>query len=262
MELTHCADGRYEIDFELMEHTITPRTRVFMLCNPHNPVGRVYTRAELEQMAELCLRHEIFICADEIHCELLYKGIEHAPIAALAPEVAQRTITLMAPSKTFNIAGLHCSVAIIENETLREQFVAAKRGLVSSISITGYVAALAAYRDGQPWLDALLRYLEGNRDLVTRHVNERLPGVSMAKPEGTYLAWLDCRKADIGDNTHEFFLEKARVALNEGSIFGQGGQGFARLNFGCCREILQEALSRMEDALLAHRAGATGAKHS
>ena len=257
MELTRRPDGSYEIDFDLMERTITPRTRVFMLCNPHNPVGRVYSQGELEGMAEMCLAHDIVICSDEIHCELLLSGARHTPIATLSPEIAQRTITLMAPSKTFNIAGLHCSVAIIENEELRTEFEAAETGLVSSISITGYVAALAAYRDGQPWLDALLQYLEANRDFVADYVNDRLPGITMAKPEGTYLAWLNCREAGIDGSPHDFFLRNARVAVNEGATFGHGGEGYVRLNFGCCRELLEEALFRMEEALVTGQATAT-----
>jgi cystathionine beta-lyase len=249
MQLTREPDGRYEIDFDLFEAAITGRTRVFVLCNPHNPVGRVYRRDELERMAEICLRHNVVICSDEIHCDLVFRGHQHLPIATLAPEVAERTITLMAPSKTYNIPGLHCSVAIIENPELRQQFVAARCGLVCSVNVMGLVAGLAAYRDGQPWLDAVLDYLEANRDFLADYVAASLPGVSMHKPEGTYLAWLDCRQAGIPGNPHEFFVDKARVALNDGAVFGRGGEGFVRLNFGCPRSTLVEALDRMRDAL-------------
>jgi len=248
MELSRDAEGYYTVDDAQMEEAITPRTRLFMLCNPHNPVGRVFRRAELERMATICLRHDLIICSDEIHCELLFSGQRHIPIATLSPEVERRTITLMAPSKTFNIAGLHCSVAIIPDEALRRQYLAAYQGLVNSVDIMGYVAALAAYRHGDPWLREVMTYLESNRDYLADYVNDRLPGVRMLKPEGTYLAWLDCREAGL-QAPDRFFLEQARVALNSGAAFGRGGEGFARLNFACRRALLTEALERMRHAL-------------
>ena len=254
MELTRRPDGSYEIDWEAMEAAITDRTRVFILCNPHNPVGRVFRRSELERMAEICLRHNIVICSDEIHCDLIFSGQQHIPIASLAPEVAAQTITLMAPSKTYNIAGLYASVAIVPNPELRERYQAARRGLVPSVGLMGQTAALAAYRDGQPWLDAVLEYLEANRDFVAEFVREQLPGITMHPPEGTFLAWLDCRGAGL-EEPHQFFLDKARVALNDGAVFGQGGEGFVRLNFACPRSTLAEALGRMRDALLEWRTG-------
>jgi cystathionine beta-lyase len=249
MELTRQPDGHYIIDFDAFEAAITDRTRVFVLCNPHNPVGRVFRREELERMAEICLRHEIVICSDEIHCDLLFSGSRHLPIASLDPEIGQQAVTLMAPSKTYNLAGLKCSVAVVENAELREKINAAKVDLVPGISVFGCVAALAAYRDGQPWLQELLRYLEANRDFVLEYVDAHLPGITAGKPEGTYLAWLDCRQSGISGDPHEFFLEKARVALNDGQTFGRGGEGFVRLNFGCPRSTLVEALDRMKDAL-------------
>lgn len=249
MILTRMSDGHYEIDFDLFEETLTPRTRMFLLCNPHNPVGRVFRRDELERMAEICLRHEILICSDEIHGDLLFSGHPHHPIASLAPEIEARTITLMAPSKTFNIAGLDCSFAVIPNAELRKQLKAARRGLVGRPNVLGYVAALAAYRAGQPWLDAVLTYLEANRDFLQGYVSERLPGLHMASPEGTYLAWLDCRAAGIPGNSYEFFRREARVMLNDGATFGPGGEGFVRLNFACPRAQLVEGLGRMRSAL-------------
>jgi cystathionine beta-lyase len=254
MTLTQRPDGQYEVDLDRFEATITPRTLTFLLCNPHNPVGRVFRRDELEGMAEICLRHDVVICSDEIHCELLLDGHRHLPIATLDPEVAQQTITLMAPSKTFNIAGLKFSVAIVENPTLRQQYRDACQGLVSSVNLMGQVAALAAYQHGEPWLAAVLDYLEANLDFLVDYVAKHLPGVHMARPEGTYLAWLDCREAGLPDSPHRFFLEEARVALNEGAAFGQGGEGFARLNFGCPRPTLEEALDRMRRALETHAA--------
>ncbi len=249
MELTRGADGRYTIDFDRFDATLTERSRMFLLCNPHNPVGRVFTPDELEHMAERCLARDMVICSDEIHGDLLLDGHRHRPIAALAPEIAARTITLMAPSKTFNIAGLYCSFAVIPDAKLRQRFKAATAGLFHGANVLGYVAALAAYRDGQPWLDAMLAYLETNRDVAARFVRERLPGVTMSPIEGTYLAWLDCRQAALIGNPHTVFLKRGRVALNDGAHFGPGGEGFARLNFGCPRALLLEGLERMALAL-------------
>jgi cystathionine beta-lyase len=249
MQLMPDPDGRHLIDFDLFEETITKRTRVFVLCNPHNPVGRVFTQRELERMAEICLRHNVVICADEIHCDFVYPGYHHIPIGSLDAEVANQTITLLAPSKTFNIAGLHFAVAVVPNGELREKLCAARRGVVRQPDILSFTAALAAYRNGQGWLDELMGYLEANRDFTFDFVQERLPGISMARPEGTYLAWLDCRDAGIRGNLHEFFLQKAKLAVNDGPDYGKGGEGFVRLNFGCPRSTLADALQKMEQAL-------------
>jgi len=243
-------NGHYQIDFPALEATITQRTRLFLLCNPHNPIGRVYTRPELAQLAEICLRHNLIICSDEIHSDLIFSGHQHIPIATLSPEVTQRTVTVFAPSKTFNLPGLACSVMIIQNPTLRKEVLAAGAGLVHGSNIMGYTAALAAYRHGAEWLAQLLRYLQANRDYLSNFVQTRLPGLRMVKPEGTYLAWLNCRAADLPNNPHQFFLDQAQVALNNGARFGPGGKGFVRLNFGCPRATLAEALERMENALV------------
>jgi cystathionine beta-lyase len=240
---------RYEIDFDAFEAAITERTRTFMLCNPHNPVGRVYRRDELARLAEICLRHDVAICSDEIHCDLLFSGHRHYPIAALAPEIAQRTITLMAPSKTFNVPGLHCAFAVIQNPELRKKYRAATGGLVSGVNVLGYTAALAAYQEGQEWLDQVLAYLEANRDYLRGYVGQHMPRVKMIVPQGTYLAWLDCRQAGIEGKPGEFFLREACVALSEGRGFGPGGEGFVRLNFACPRSILTQALQRMREAV-------------
>jgi len=249
MELTLGPDGRYTVDYQAFEGAMSGSTRLFLLCSPHNPVGRVFERAELERMAEICDRHDVVICSDEIHCDLLLSGHRHIPVASLAPEIAARTITLMAPSKTYNIAGLHASIAVITDPGLRSKFRAARRDLVPSIDILGLVAAIAAYSEGEPWLHACLRYLEANLDYLEGFVAQRLPGVTFYRPEGTYLAWLDCRRAKIPGNPHEFFLREASVALNDGSAFGRGGEGFVRLNFACPRSLLAEGLERMERAL-------------
>jgi len=249
-DLTRGPDGRYTIDFEAFERAITPRSRMFLLCNPHNPVGRVFSREELARMAEICLRRGLVICADEIHGDLTYTGHTHVPIASLDPEIEARTITLMAPSKTFNLAGLRCALAVIPNQALREKFVASRLDMVQTPNILGYTAMLAAYRDGQPWLDELLRYLEANRDYLVKYVRANFAGIEMGVPEGTYLAWLDCRRAHIpNDDPFNFFLETGRVAFNDGPTFGRGGQGFVRLNFGCPRQLLTQGLERIGQTL-------------
>jgi cystathionine beta-lyase len=249
MVLTRRPDGHYEVDFDLMEETITERTRVFILCSPHNPVGRVFHRDELERMAEICLRNDVVICSDEIHADIVLGDNHHIPTASLAPEVSQQTVTLISPSKTYNLAGLKCSVAIVQNPELRANLEATYPDLIPSTNILGYRAALAAYAEGQPWLDALLAYLEDNLDYLLQRVQSDLPGVTLARPEGTYLAWLDCHDAPIPGNPHDFFLERARVAMNDGATFGRGGEGFVRLNLGCPRSMLAEALDRMGQAL-------------
>ncbi len=243
--------GRYERDLDAFEQAITERTSLLLLCSPHNPVGRVFDRGELEALAEICLRHDVVICSDEIHCDLVFPGHPHVPTAALSPEVAAQTVTFFAPSKTFNVAGLSCSIGVVQNPDLRDRVQKAGKGLVPHINVLGFAAAFAAYRDGQEWLDALLVYLEANCDYLLEYVAAHLPGVKCQKPEGTYLAWLDCREAGIPGNPHEFFLEHARVAVNDGAVFGEGGEGFVRLNFGCPRATLTEALDRMRAALAA-----------
>jgi cystathionine beta-lyase len=253
-DLARAPEGRYEVDFDALARAITPRTRFLMLCNPHNPVGRVWRRAELERLAELCLARGLAIVADEIHGDLVFAGHRHVPIASLAPEIAERTLTLMAPSKTWNLAGLKFGLAVIPNAALRERFAAGRADLVYGVNILGYTAALAAYRDGGPWLLALLRYLEASRDFLVEYTRKHLPGIVVTPPEGTYLAWLDCRRATIpGGDPFTFFLERARVALSDGATFGRGGAGFVRLNFGCPRSILAEGLDRMRQALAAAR---------
>ena len=200
-------------------------------------------------MAELAERHDLVICSDEIHCDLLLDGARHIPIASLAPAVAQRTITLMAPSKTFNVPGLGCSFAIVQNPVLRKQMEAAATGIVPHVNILGMAAGLAAYTRCDEWLQELCAYLTGNRDFVLDYVDRHLPGVRATAPEATYLAWLDFREAGVEGNPHKFLLKEAKVAVNDGPSFGQGGEGFVRLNFGCPRATLVEGLERIRAAL-------------
>jgi cystathionine beta-lyase len=230
------------MDFDRMAAGMGSATRLFLLCNPHNPVGRMFTRSELQQLAEICLENDTIICSDEIHCDLILDpDMRHIPTATLAREVEQQTITLMAPSKTFNIPGLGCSFAVIPSPDLRRQFTAAMAGIVPHVNALGYAAALAAYRDGWPWLDELLVYLRKNRDLLVERVN-RMEGLHTTPVEATYLAWIDARPSRI-ENPAAFF-ENGGVGLSDGREFD--GDGFVRLNFGCPRSRLIEALDRME----------------
>jgi len=241
----HLEDGRWVADMEALERAITPQTKLLLLCSPHNPVGRAWSREELLRFAGLAERHDLVIGSDEIHAGLvLDEDKRHIPIAALSPEVARRTITLLAPSKTFNIPGLGCSFAVIPDAGLRRDFRKAMGRIVPHVNLLGYTAALAAYRDGEPWRRELIAYLRGNRDLVAGAI-ARMPGLSMAPVEATYLAWIDARGTGI-DQPGRFF-EEAGVGLSDGSDFG--APGFVRLNFGCRRELLREALGRMEAAL-------------
>jgi cysteine-S-conjugate beta-lyase len=236
---------RYEIDFDRLEAAVTPDTKLFMLCNPHNPVGRVYEKWELEKLAEFCLSHNLIICSDEIHCDLLYEGYQHQPIAGLSPEVAAQTITLMAPSKTFNLPTLGFGFAITQNPDLTKRFQTVSDGIMSHPGAIGYTAAEAAYSQCQDYLDALMVYLEGNRNYLIHYVEEHFPEVNITRPEGTFLSWMDWRAYNLPESPFKFFLEKAKVAFNDGASFGQPGEGFVRVNIGCPRSTLTEALERV-----------------
>jgi len=241
--------GTYEIDFDAFEGAITDRTRIFVLCNPHNPVGRVFRKDELERLADICLERGVLILSDEIHCDLLFPGNRHIPIATLGDEVADRTITFMSPSKTFNLAGLKCSFAVIRDPALRKAWLKGSEGLIPHVNVLGVTAALAAYRDGEEWLNRCIAYLERNKGLLEGFLRDRLPSLAMSRMEATYLAWIDCRDSGIPGNPFRFFLEKGRVALNDGLEYGKGGEGFVRLNFACPGKTLTEALTRMADAM-------------
>ena len=239
------APGRWEMDLDLLEHALTSRTRLLLLCSPHNPTGRVWSKAELEALAEVACRHYLVIGSDEVHAGLvLDEDKRHIPIATLGAEVGARTITLMAPSKTFNVPGLGCSFAVISDPSLRRDFCRAMEGIVPHVNLFGYVAAQAAYERGGPWLEALLAYLRGNRDLVEAEIGA-IPGLSVAHVEATYLAWIDARETGLADPAKDF--ERAGVGLSDGAEFG--APGFIRLNFGCHRSLLAEGLARMRAAL-------------
>ncbi|WP_026995043.1 MalY/PatB family protein [Flectobacillus major] len=237
-------NDRWTFDFEALEKAITPKTKVFMLCNPYNPGGTVFTREELEQLVAICQKHDIVICSDEIHCDLiLEENLRHIPTASLNTAAENNTITLMAPSKTFNIAGLGCSVAIIANPDLREKFVWAKSGVFPELNRFGIQAAYAAYKDCEPWRQALVAYLKENHDILHKAINA-IDGLKMNKLEATYLAWIDARGTGIS-NINEVLLENG-LRVVDGKIFK--GEGFFRVNFGCPRATLLDGIARIEKA--------------
>ncbi|SFY24722.1 MalY/PatB family protein [Pseudomonas sp. NFACC36] len=221
-----------------------------LLSNPHNPLGKVFAREELEAVARTCLEQNAWIISDEIHAELCFDGRVHIPTASLSPAIAERTITLMSASKAFNIAGLKTSFAIIQDAKVRERVNNARAGMVDSVNAMGLEATRAAYSEAGTWLEVLKAYLQANRDYLVDAVNTRLPGITMTVPQGTYLAWLDCSALGL-DNPHAFFLDEARVGLSAGLDFGDDAGQFVRLNFGCPRALLEEGIARMERSLKA-----------
>ncbi len=242
----------FEIDFEQLERQITPDTRLLMLCSPHNPTGRVWRRGELERLAELVLKHRLWVVSDELHAELRY-GSKHIPFASLDRDVSMRTVTLTGPCKSFNFAGLGAGVAISENPSLLKAMRQASAGFLRAPNVMSQAAMLAAYRQGEAWFRETLAYLQGNRDRVAGFVRERLPEVHFHTPESTYLAWFDLRGTSISERAFQTVLEEGRLALNDGASFGPGGEGFLRLNFATGRNILDEALERLAGVLVRHR---------
>lgn len=242
-------DSDYRIDFDDLARKAKD-ARLLIFCNPHNPVGRVWSGEELKLLTEICQENNLLILSDEIHSDLIFKGYRHVPLVTLSKELASRIITCIAPSKTFNTAGLYTSTVIIPDAGLRRQFADSVQTLgIAKNNVFGIAAMEAAYRHGEPWLEQLLVYLEGNADYLTKFVAEKLPKIKLRKPEGTYLAWLDCRELGLdADQLGTFFAKEAKVGLNNGSTFGKQGEGFMRLNFGCSRAVLSEGLERIEQA--------------
>lgn len=241
-------DGRYVVDMEAMTSALD-RSRALLLCNPHNPTGRVFERDELAAIAAAVVDRDAYIISDEIHCDIVYGGHRHIPVATLGPEVAARTITLMAASKTYNVAGLQAAFAIITDAKLRHRFTAAQRGLVERPNVLGLEATYAAFSQGTAWKADLVAYLEANRDHLASEMARRFPGIRMLAPEGTFLAWLDCSALELGPSAQAFFLDKGRVAFNPGTDYLSDKSAFVRLNFGCPRALLDDGLNRMAAAL-------------
>jgi cystathionine beta-lyase len=225
------------------------QSRALLLCNPQNPTGKVFTKDELTEIATLCRDNDALIISDEIHCDLLFDGRHHIPIATLSEETANRTITLMAASKTFNIAGLKTAFAIIQNKSIRERFVLSKLGMVDSVNVLGLEATLAAYTHASGWKARMLSYIQANRDYLSQQVALRFPAIRLIKAEATFLAWLDCSELGLAGDPQAFFLEHGKVGFSAGSEFGAAYGDYVRVNFGCPRSLLSEGLDRMERAL-------------
>lgn len=243
-------DGeRYRIDFDHLQAVFDRRTRLLLFCNPQNPTGRAFDRRELDQLAAFAVEHDLVVCSDEIHADLVYPGHRHIPFASLAPEIAARTVTLTSASKAFNIAGLRCAVAVFGDDALQQRFNHIPAHLRGGLGSLGMAATVCAWNEGQAWLDDTMSYLAANRDFAANYIAEHLPGIRHSRPDATYLAWLDCRALQLRPDPFRHFLDRARVALSDGAAFGQGGEGFVRLNFATSRAILTQILDRMRAAI-------------
>jgi len=242
-------DGHYSIDFHDFETKIK-QSKLFILCNPHNPVGRVWKRDELERMGEICLRHNVAVIADEIHEDFIFPGNKHIVFSALNEDFANITVTCTSPSKTFNLAGLLCANIFISNKELREKFNEEYAGCgLSQPGVMGLIACKAAYEGGAEWLDQLLDYLAGNMLFLKTYLSKHIPKIRLIEPEGTYLAWLDCNELGLSVKMlDEALLSKGKLWLSSGSSFGKGGNGFERMNAACPRSVLQNALERLKKA--------------
>lgn len=244
-------EGRFLIDYEALKNSIDEKTRMIILCSPHNPVSRVWTKDELETLAKICLEHDIIMVSDEVHSDLVMKQYRHTPLATLSEEVEKAVVTCTAPNKTFNLAGLQMANIIIPNRTLYNQFknTVAKAGLEMA-NMFGIVATEAAYKHGEEWLEQLLKYLQQNYNFLVSFIEENIPQVKVFPLEGTYLVWLDFRTYGLSDEKmKELLRKKAKVWLSEGYIFGEGGEGFQRMNIACPRKLLEEGLTRIAKAL-------------
>ncbi len=243
--------GKFHMDLDDLRSKIDSDVKALFLCSPHNPVGRVWTRDELEKLSEICIENEILVISDEIHSDIVFEGNRHIPLASISEEIAERTITCISPSKTFNIAGLSTSAAIIPDKKTRENFKKVLDFLhLGEGNLFGTFALEAAYNGGEPWLNELLLYLQGNLEYLDNFCKERLPGVSLIYPEGTYVPFLDFRTLELsGEELQDLLIRKAKVALDGGYWFGTGGEGFARINIATPRMILKEGLENIASGL-------------
>lgn len=244
-------DGKYTMDLDSLIASIDNKTKMIILSNPHNPVGRQWTSEELSKLADICLQRDIIIVSDEIHSDIILPGHKHTPVASISDKVADITVTCVAPSKTFNVAGLSTSSVIISNPVLRQYFEKSMERLhFDNGNIFGAIASIAAYSKGAEWLDAMLQYVSSNVTLVESYCMQHIPEIVPVHPESTYMIWLDCRKLGLsGKELNEFFIDKAGVGMNEGSTFGPGGEGFMRMNIGTTHETVERALQQIEKAV-------------
>lgn len=241
------SDGSWHLDFDALEKSITSRSKLLLLCSPHNPVGKVFSHNELDQLGRIALAHDLIIVSDEIHCSLILdESKQHIPTARSCPAAAANIVTLMSPSKTFNLAGMNCSFAIIENPQMRKQFVQALHGVVPMVPATSFLAAEAAYRHGWDWHRQLLQTLRENHASLRKAV-DAIPGIKMAPLEATYLAWLDVRELSL--EAPQRYFEQAGVGLSDGLEFGKEGEGFLRMNLACPKAILNKGIERMAMAV-------------
>jgi cystathionine beta-lyase len=253
------AGDHYEMDYDDLESKFHPRVgmqlipsrvRAIIICNPQNPIGRVWSREEITAMGQIVIKHGALVISDEIHCEILFRGYQHSPFASISEEFEQNCVICLAPSKTFNLPGLGASSIIIPNDRLRGEFIKIRAGIVPGPNVFGLAAMEAAYRFGDEWLEQLLDYLQGNLDFTVDYFEKRIPRTRVIKPQGTYLVWLDCRALGMDNMAlRRFMREKAKVGLDDGFLFGSGGSGFQRINIACPRTILNEALLRIERAV-------------
>ncbi|MFX1281129.1 MAG: MalY/PatB family protein [Promethearchaeota archaeon] len=248
------ANNHYRMDFEDLEEKVKdPRARMIILCNPHNPIGRVWSREELEQLGEICIRNDVLVVSDEIHCDLILPDYEHTNFATIDENCAQKSITCTSTSKTFNLAGLRISNIVIPNEKIHQTFVNTQANLgVGGPNLFAVAAMETAYKDEicEKWLDALLLYLKSNLDFLKDFIQENIPQIKVIETEGTYLVWLDFRELGLEPKELEKFMrEKAKLALDEGYIFGQGGEGFERINIACPKSTVEQALNRIKEAI-------------
>lgn len=244
-------DGKWVMDLDSLTGSITPDTRMIIISNPHNPVGRSWSGNELAMLAEICLKNNILILSDEIHCDLVLPGFHHTPIAGISDKIADITVTCLAPSKTFNLAGLSTSSVVISNPVLRKYFKSKVQHLhIGNGNIFGTIASIAAYSYGQEWIEDLLDYLNQNADYVIDYCRAHIPEIVPVQPEATYMIWLDCRKFGIpGKELHDFFIHKAKVGMNEGSTFGPGGEGFMRMNLATTHQKVRIAMEQINKAV-------------
>ena len=244
-------DGKWTMDFDSLISSVNESTKMMIISNPHNPVGRAWTPEELDKLTDICLKNNILILSDEIHCDLVLPGFLHTPVAKISEKIADITVTCLAPSKTFNLAGLSTSSVIISNPVLRKYFNKKIDNLhIGNGNIFGTVASIAAYSEGHEWLDALMDYIDLNVGFVQKYCRELIPEIIPVQPEATYMIWLDCRKfAMSGKELQNFFINKAGVGMNEGSTFGPGGEGFMRMNLGTTHDTVKKAMEQIEKAV-------------
>ena len=249
------SEGKWNMDYNSLIAGIDSKTKMIIISNPHNPVGRVWTSEELNNLADICLKNNILIISDEIHCDLVLPGFTHTPMASLSEKIAENTVTLIAPSKTFNLAGLSTSSVIIKNPVLRKSFNRIVDNLhVGNGNIFGNTASIAAYTNGHKWLDALLDYIDNNIEFVKDYCEKMIPEIIPVQPEATYMIWLDCRRFGMsGKDLQNFFVHKAGIGMNEGSTFGPGGEGFMRMNLGTTHQTVMKAMEQIERAVASVR---------